>query len=66
MEETKNGAGVLIGHQSLLEASLKSGDLVAPFVQTVTTGKPLVLSFAGTNNNAADLNYVIDKLREKF
>ena len=66
VEETKNGAGVLIGHQSLLEASLKSGDLVAPFKQTVTTGKPLILKYANVQNTSDDLRQVIDSLKKKM
>ena len=66
VEETKNGAGVLIGHQSLLETSLKNGDLVAPFKQTVTTEKPLILKFAGAQNTSDDLKQVIDSLKKKM
>ncbi len=66
VEETKNGAGVLIGHKSLLEAALKSGDLIAPFQQTVTTEKPLVLKFADAQNTTDDLMQVIDCLKKKM
>ncbi|MEB8431712.1 LysR family transcriptional regulator [Cocleimonas sp. KMM 6892] len=61
-EETKNGAGILMGHLSLLEAPLKNGDLVAPFKQTVTTDKPLILKFAGDKNVSNNLRHVIDSL----
>ena len=62
-EETKNGAGVLMGHQSLLESALKSGELIAPFKQTVTTDKPLILKFADSENASENLRQVIDSLK---
>lgn len=66
VEETKNGAGVLIGHQSLLTSALKKGELFAPFKQTVKTGKPLVLKFASTQNMSADLKQVISNLKQEM
>lgn len=36
VEETVNGAGVLIGHADLIEGHLQRGTLVAPFPQSVT------------------------------
>jgi len=51
-----------MGHLSLLEAPLKNGDLVAPFKQTVTTDKPLILKFAGDKNLSNNLRHVIDSL----
>lgn len=46
LEEAKNGAGVLIGHEVLVERMLQSGDLVAPFKKRVDCGKSLVLELA--------------------
>lgn len=46
LEEAKNGAGVLIGHEVLVERMLKSGDLVAPFKKRVPSGKSLILDVA--------------------
>jgi len=46
IEEAKNGAGVLIGHEVLIEPLLKSGALVAPFWQKALTGKSLMLQLA--------------------
>lgn len=46
LEEARNGAGVLIGHDVLVENMLKSGDLVAPFKQRVPSGKSLILELA--------------------
>jgi LysR family glycine cleavage system transcriptional activator len=43
VEETVNGAGVLIGHQALVEAHLRRGDLVAPFDRRVRLDRGLRL-----------------------
>ncbi|CUH65934.1 Gcv operon activator [Thalassovita gelatinovora] len=44
VQEAVNGAGVLMGHQCLIEQDLKAGRLVSPFPQAVPTGKALVLT----------------------
>jgi LysR family glycine cleavage system transcriptional activator len=41
--EAVNGAGVLIGHESLVSDHLKRGELVAPFAVRVTLGRHLRL-----------------------
>lgn len=43
VEETLNGAGVLIGHEALIAPHLASGRLVAPFAQQVTLPRALRL-----------------------
>ena len=43
VEETVNGAGVLIGHQALIAPYLRSGQLVAPFETRVTLPSSLKL-----------------------
>lgn len=43
VEETVNGAGVLMGHAELIADHLKRGTLVAPFGQTVTLPRHLRL-----------------------
>ena len=43
VEETVNGAGILIGHQALVEQHLADGRLVAPFAQRVTLPRGLRL-----------------------
>lgn len=43
VEETVNGAGLLIGHESLVSAHLADGRLVAPFPQKVTLDRGLRL-----------------------
>ncbi len=46
LEEAKNGAGVLIGHEPLVGALLESGDLVAPFNQKVSLNRSLSIALA--------------------
>lgn len=43
VEETVNGAGVLMGHAALIDAHLRSGALVAPFPQRVPLRQSLKL-----------------------
>ncbi|MCZ8151699.1 MAG: LysR family transcriptional regulator [Rhodobacteraceae bacterium] len=43
VEETVNGAGLLIGHESLVAAHLADGRLVAPFTQRLTLSRSLRL-----------------------
>lgn len=43
VEETINGAGVLIGHSALVAQHLESGALVAPFAEKVVLGRTLRL-----------------------
>lgn len=46
LEEAKNGAGVLMGHQPLVQAELASGALVAPFAMRVNSGRKLSIALA--------------------
>lgn len=62
VEEAKNGAGVLIGHETLVEAQLKSGDLVAPFQQKGSTGKSLILEFAYEESGSSAVRSIIEML----
>lgn len=62
VEETKNGAGVLVGHKSLVDRQIKKGELVAPFNHPVSSGKSLVLRFADNQSISDDLKKVIDVL----
>jgi len=43
VEETINGAGVLMGHQALIAEHLKAGTLIAPFETKVPLARPLRL-----------------------
>jgi len=60
LEEARHGAGVLMGHHALVEPLLVAGALVAPFPETVPTGKALVLDMAdGIDGNTA---WIVAKL----
>jgi LysR family glycine cleavage system transcriptional activator len=62
VEEAKNGAGVLIGHEILIEPLLKSGALVAPFERKARTGKSLILELASSTLPSNRLNRVASML----
>ncbi|MDH3762499.1 MAG: LysR substrate-binding domain-containing protein [Gammaproteobacteria bacterium] len=44
LQEAQNGAGVLIGHEPLVRASLDDGSLIAPFEQAVELPRKLVIA----------------------
>jgi LysR family glycine cleavage system transcriptional activator len=48
LQEAQNGAGVLIGHQPLVESSLEDGSLVAPFTEVVELPSRLVIATSYT------------------
>ncbi|MEL6932158.1 MAG: LysR family transcriptional regulator [Pseudomonadota bacterium] len=58
LEEACNGAGVLIGHKSLVEPSLIEGRLVKPFPGSVSTGLALIMKAAV---RASDLAHSIER-----
>lgn len=62
LEEARNGAGVLIGHHSLVHPALERGDLVAPFNLPVETGKALVLETASLHHAAPGVRAVTKRL----
>ena len=64
VEEAKNGAGVLIGHETLVEAQLKSGDLVKPFPEKVLLDKSLNLELAGEVAESSVLDVIVKMLME--
>ena len=51
LEETKNGAGVLMGHEPLVRGFLDRGELVAPFEDRVMLAQYLVLCVASAAAN---------------
>ncbi|ARE82663.1 glycine cleavage system transcriptional activator [Roseovarius mucosus] len=59
LEEARHGAGVLMGHQSLVQSALDDGSLVAPFDLAVATGKALVLEHPAFDPPRADLARVL-------
>ncbi|MEO0370946.1 MAG: LysR family transcriptional regulator [Pseudomonadota bacterium] len=54
VEEARNGAGVLMGHQSLIAADLAAGRLVAPFKLAAPTGLSLILKSTAQARAMAD------------
>jgi len=64
VEEAKNGAGVLIGHQSLVRQHLNEGSLIAPFSDTITRHHHLVIELAYAPEKHTTLRNVIDTLRD--
>jgi len=62
LEEARHGAGVLMGHQSLVQSALDDGSLIAPFAAHVPTGKALVLEHPAFDPPRADLAQVLTLL----
>lgn len=63
VDEARNGAGVLMGHNVLVEQHLASGDLVAPFKKKVSTGKSLILKTATPLLKSSTLGKTVKMLR---
>ncbi|MGR6430012.1 LysR family transcriptional regulator [Rhizobium sp. PAMB 3174] len=64
LEEAKAGAGVLIGHQSLVAPAIAAGDLVCPFEHVCSTGKALVLETLPGKSAVSDVVEIVRLLRE--
>ena len=62
LDEAKNGAGVLIGHKTLVERYLRSGELVAPFADQTRSGKSLILETSGSAGTSALVQRIADML----
>jgi DNA-binding transcriptional LysR family regulator len=62
VEEARNGAGVLIGHEPLVRGLLQSGELVAPFDVCVTLDRSLVISSSKTGTDSYAISQVIEAL----
>ena len=59
LEEVIHGAGVMIGHETLLKQHLQSGALVAPFTHRIDTDSALVYEAAGHPNTPTLLRQII-------
>ena len=64
LEEARNGAGVMIGHQALVRDHLERGELVRPFAGSVTLERGLVLSVQVNAPNADILKKIANALLE--
>jgi LysR family glycine cleavage system transcriptional activator len=62
VDEARNGAGVLMGHQCLVERNLASGELVAPFAQKISTSKSLILETATPLLKSSRLKKIVKML----
>ncbi|MEP3275790.1 MAG: LysR substrate-binding domain-containing protein [Stappiaceae bacterium] len=62
LEEAKSGAGVLMGHVSLVREALASGNLVQPFEQFCETGRSLILSLPDRRRRNSQTTKVADLL----
>lgn len=62
VDEAKNGAGVLIGHEPLVRASLVSGDLVAPFEKRISINRELSLTLADPETSSATILDIVDAI----
>jgi LysR family glycine cleavage system transcriptional activator len=62
LQEARNGAGVMIGHASLVERDFASGALVAPFDVTAHTGKSLILQTLAWPNAETRMSKIIEAL----
>ncbi|MEM9633007.1 MAG: LysR family transcriptional regulator [Pseudomonadota bacterium] len=62
LEEAKNGAGVLMGHDALVRDSLANGSLVKPFDIEVPLPRRISIFQARAANNNAEIARIIDQL----
>ncbi len=64
LEEARNGAGILIGHEPLVRTWLDTGALVAPFSPRVSLDHCLVVRTARTPLDSQPLSKIIEALSE--
>ncbi len=62
VEEAKNGAGVLMGHEALVRDHLTNGQLVAPFTEAVTLKRALTVEVAYPLEDNQTLNGIVAAL----
>lgn len=65
LEEVINGAGVLMGHLSLIQDHLNSGRLVAPFKNQLLLNRHLSIQRAETRNSDPTLTTIISALKNQ-
>ena len=64
VEEARNGAGILIGHEALVRPLIERGELTAPFKETVKLPRVLSLETAPAMRTRADIETAIRILSE--
>ena len=62
LEEAQNGAGVVIGHESLVRESLQNGALVAPLATKVQLNRRLAIATATRLKTGSTLDKIIGSL----
>jgi len=62
VEEARNGAGVLMGHEALVRADLESGALVAPFPDQHVLERSLSITVAGLSVANPTLDTIVKAL----
>ncbi|WP_421783324.1 LysR family transcriptional regulator [Kiloniella litopenaei] len=65
IEEARNGAGIMMGHQALVEHHLENGSLVAPFDTSLTLDRALIITTAQSARNNPYLELIITTLLGK-
>jgi len=65
IEEARNSAGIMMGHKALVENHLKDGSLVAPFDQSLTLDRALVITTAQSAKKNPYLDLIIKTLLGK-
>ena len=63
LQETENGAGIMIGHEPLVRDSMRDGKLVAPFPQKKRLAISLVVETAGPVAEDTLVGRIIEQLR---
>jgi DNA-binding transcriptional LysR family regulator len=64
LQECRNGAGVLIGHDLLVRQELKTGNLVAPFPEKVVLQKKLTIKTLHQLDADSPLGTVVEYLKK--
>ena len=64
VEEARNGAGILIGHEALVRPLIERGELTAPFKETIELPRVLSLETAPAMRTRADIETAIRILSE--
>ncbi len=62
VEEAKNGAGLLIGHEPLVQYHIAKGDLIAPFDHRLVLDQQLLISSARKIKPSSNLERIIHLL----
>ena len=62
LEEAVNGAGVMIGHEALVQAPLRSGELIAPFEISAKLQRRLAIAAVRPTDSRSKINEIVELL----